>query len=58
MSAAKMGRPTSSPKNTMIRVRMDKETLSKLDQCVEIKKSNRSQIIRDAITLMSSQIKK
>ncbi|MFR1863170.1 MAG: hypothetical protein ACLTJQ_07055 [Dialister invisus] len=58
MSAAKMGRPTNSPKDVMVRVRMDKTTLSKLDKCVDLKGSNRSQVIRDAIVLVYSKIKK
>lgn len=52
MSATKMGRPTNSPKDVMVRVRMDKTTLSKLDKCVDLKGSNRSQVIRDAIVLV------
>ena len=58
MSAAKMGRPTNSPKDVMVRVRMDKTTLSKLDKCVDLKGSNRSQVIRDAIVSVYSKIKK
>ena len=46
MSAAKIGRPTDSPKNTMIRVRVDDYTLEKLDECVSKMNSNRSEIIR------------
>ena len=53
-----LGRPTNSPKDVMVRVRMDKTTLSKLDKCVDLKGSNRSQVIRDAIVLVYSKIKK
>ena len=49
MEAKKIGRPTESKKNHMIRVRMDKETVQKLDECVQELNSNRSSIIREGI---------
>lgn len=45
----KIGRPTNSIKDSMIRVRMDKETVEKLDVCVKFHRSNRSEIIRKGI---------
>ncbi|NCB48493.1 MAG: CopG family transcriptional regulator [Clostridia bacterium] len=58
MSTTKKGRPTSSPKNTMLRVRIDNETLNKLDDCVQIEKSNRSDIVRKGINKLHNDIKK
>lgn len=52
MSAAKLGRPTDSPKNTMIRVRVDDSTLEKLDECVLKMNSNRSEVIRKGINMV------
>ena len=49
MATKKMGRPTDNPKNIMVRVRMDNETIKKLDVCVKITNSNRSEIIRQSI---------
>lgn len=55
MKAKKIGRPTISLKDNTIRVRVDNETIKKLDKCVdkiqEISniKINRSQIIRAGI---------
>ena len=45
----KMGRPTDSPKTFMLRVKMDKETLSKLDECCKAKHLNRSEFVRKSI---------
>ena len=52
MSAAKMGRPTDAPKNTMIRVRVDDLTLEKLNNCAKQLNSNRSDIIRKGICMV------
>ncbi len=52
MSAAKIGRPTDAPKNTMIRVRVDDATLEKLDECVLKMNSNRSEVIRKGISMV------
>lgn len=49
---AKLGRPTNNPKNSMLRVRVDTETLNKLDKCVELLHSNRSVVIRKGIDKM------
>lgn len=49
MTTKKIGRPTNSLKDSMIRVRMDKETVEKLDKCVQAHHSNRSEIIRKGI---------
>lgn len=58
MSTKKIGRPTESLKDTMLRIRVDKALLDKLDKLAEINKSNRSAIIRDAIeTVYDKQVK-
>lgn len=49
MANKKLGRPTDSPKNFMLRVKMDKETLSKLDECCKVEKVNRSEFVRNII---------
>jgi len=45
----KMGRPTDSPKTFMLRVKMDKDTLDKLDECCELENTNRSEFVRKSI---------
>lgn len=46
---AKMGRPTDNPKNIMIRVRMDEETVKTMDECAKQLNTTRSEIIRTGI---------
>lgn len=48
----KMGQKiTDNPKDKLIQVRMDKETVEKLDYLAEKQKSNRSKIIRQGIEM-------
>lgn len=57
--AAKRGRPASeSPKDYMLRVRMDQQTLQQLDQCCEAEGMSRSEVVRKGIQEQYSQIKK
>ena len=55
---AKRGRPTESPKTTMVRVRMDEETVKMMDECAEKLNTTRSDIIRTGITKVYAEIKK
>ena len=58
MVAAK-GRPASeNPKDYMLRVRMDKETLEQLDKCCEIKKLSRSEVVREGIKEQYGKLEK
>ena len=52
-----MGRPTDSPKDFMLRVRMDKATLEKLDKCAMTMDTNRSHAIRVAINRLEEYVK-
>lgn len=49
MVAKKSGRPTDSPKDYMLRVRLDSETLEKLDKCCDVENLSRSEIVRQSI---------
>ena len=44
MSTVKMGRPTGNPKDTMLRMRVDKDTLMMLDKCAKC--SNKSKVTK------------
>lgn len=56
---APMGRPKSdNPKSTQLAVRLDKETLEKLDACVAAYGGTRVQIIRQGIEKLFSEMKK
>ena len=53
------GRPKSdNPKGDFVGVRLDKLTVEKLDEVVKLKKSNRSETIREGIELIYSDTKK
>ncbi len=54
----KTGRPLKeNPKDTRIQIRLDKETLNKLDTCVDDTKTNRSDVIRQGIDLVYAKTK-
>ncbi len=49
MSQKKLGRPTDKPKTHSVRIRMDEETVSKLDVIRAKENLNRSEMIRKSI---------
>lgn len=56
---AKVGRPASdNPKDYMLRVRLDRETLERLDECCEATGKSRSEVVRDGIQEQHDKIKK
>lgn len=56
---AKKGRPVSeNPKDYMLRVRMDEQTLQQLDECCEADNLSRSEVVRKGIQEQHSKLKK
>jgi len=56
---AKKGRPVSeNPKDYMLRVRMDEQTLQQLDECCEAENLSRSKVVRKGIQEQHSKLKK
>lgn len=56
---AKKGRPVSeNPKDYMLRVRMDEQTLQQLDGCCEAENLSRSEVVRKGIQEQHSKLKK
>lgn len=56
---AKKGRPVSeNPKDYMLRVRMDEQTLQQLDECCEAENLYRSEVVRKGIQEQHSKLKK
>lgn len=49
---------TDNPKDTTVKVRMDKDTMNKLDKCVEVLESNRSEIIRAGIKKIYDELER
>ena len=55
---AKKGRPVSeNPKDYMLRVRMDEQTLQQLDECCEAENLSRSEVVRKGIQEQHSKTK-
>ncbi len=56
---AKRGRPVvKNSKDYMLRVRMDNETINKLDKCCKQEDKSRSEIVRECIEEKYNRIKK
>ena len=56
---AKKGRPVSeNPRDYMLRVRMDEQTLQQLDECCEAENLSRSEVVRKGIQEQHSKLKK
>ncbi len=54
----KMGQKlTDNPKDKMIRVRMDEDTVQKLDYLVKESNSDRSKVIRNGIEIQYESVK-
>lgn len=59
MAAKKKPGPNpENPKDTMLRVRVDKITLGKLDNSAKELNSTRSEVIRQGIDLMDEKVQK
>lgn len=55
----KTGRPKSeNPKDTRIQIRIDKDTLTKLDECAEMQETTRSEVVRQGINEVHKKLKK
>lgn len=48
--------PKENPKDIRIQIRLDKEILDKLDECAEVNKTTRSNIIRLGIDLVYAEL--
>lgn len=57
MSIKKGTKLTDTPKDYMLRVRMDKTTLEKLDKCCEEKSLSRSEVVREGIEMQYAEIR-
>ncbi len=58
MATKKVGRPTESTKDYMLRTRMNKETVEKLDYLTKELQLTRSEVVRKGIDEQYEQIKK
>ena len=44
-----MGRPTDNPKDISLKVRLDKDTAEKLDECVRILDVSKAEVVRQGV---------
>ena len=58
MATKKVGRPTDNVKDFMLRKRMDKETVDKLEYLSKELKLSKSEIVRRGINKQYKEIKK
>ncbi len=58
MATKKSGRPTENLKDYMLRVRMDKDILQKLDKCCENENLSRSEVVRKSIVEHYEELEK
>ena len=53
-----MERPTNNPKAVMFRVRLDDESVRKLDEAAKTLDVSRSEIVRQGISIVHGSLKK
>ncbi len=59
MTAMKKGtKLTNTPKDFMLRVRLDSETLVKLDKICDVEDKSRSEVVREGIVEKYRQVEK
>ena len=59
MSPKKMGRPPSeNPKSETLRIRVDSDTIKKLDECSLALETNRSDVVRKGIDKVYDDLNK
>ena len=54
----KMGRPTDNPKDISLKVRLDKGTAEKLDECVEELGVSKAEVVRRGVHKVHDDLKK
>ena len=58
MGNKKMGRPTDNPKDISLKVRLDKETAEKLDDCVHVMKVSKAEVVRRGVHKVHDSLNK
>ena len=53
-----MGRPTDNPKDISLKVRLDKETAEKLDECVKELELSKAELVRRGVHKVHDDLKK
>lgn len=58
MVAKKLGRPTDSPKDITMKLRFDKESYEKLNECSEKLEVSRAEVVRRGVKKMHDDLNK
>ncbi len=58
MDKKKMGRPTDNPKDISLKVRLDKETSEKLEDCIQVLEVSKAEVIRRGVHKVHDDLKK
>lgn len=56
MGAKKMGRPTDNPKDITIKIRFDKGTSEKLEECSKKMEISRAEVVRRGVQKMHDDL--
>ena len=56
MGNKKMGRPTDNPKDISLKVRLDKDTAEKLDECVRILDVSKAEVVRQGVQKVNGDL--
>lgn len=57
MGNKKMGRPTDNPKDISLKVRLDKETAEKLEDCIQVLEVSKAEVIRRGVHKVYDDLK-
>lgn len=58
MAAKKLGRPTDNPKDITIKLRFDKGTAEKLQECSDEMEISKAEVVRRGVHKMYDDLKK
>jgi len=58
MAAKKLGRPTESPKDITMKIRFDKDTSEKLEECSEKMEISKAEVVRRGVKRMYGDLNK
>jgi len=58
MGNKKLGRPTDNPKDIVLKIRLDKDTSKKLEECSEKMEVSKAEVVRQGIHRMHDGLKK
>ena len=58
MGNKKLGRPTDNPKDIVLKIRLDKDTSKKLEECSEKMEVSKAEVVRQGIHRIHDGLKK